>query len=137
MVRLLLEGARPSASTCRRILPSTWQTYLDSCITISNEDDISSVDFPVTFDYSHLVAPLAKPSNNPRKSRSESMVSLTSTSSSQSPNVTGISIPLKSLVSATVSPETSIPLQSSYIITHHLFASNIYHQNSHANTITK
>lgn len=130
MVRLLLEGARPSASTCRRILPSIWETYLNSCITVSNEDDISSIDFLVTFDYSHLVAPLAKPlNNNSRRSRSESVVSLTSTSSSESPNVTGISIPLKSLVSvtSTASPATSIPLQSGSIMLNILILSSIDH----------
>ena len=58
VVRLMLDGARMSPNFCRMIPPSTWETFMDSCISVPDDEEISSMNFPVTFDYSRLLAPL-------------------------------------------------------------------------------
>ncbi len=58
VVKLLQFGAQMDSQTCKLILPSTWEAFMDSCISAQNEDEeISSTNFPVTFDYSRLSAP--------------------------------------------------------------------------------
>jgi hypothetical protein len=41
----------------KRIMPSTLETFLDSCIRSTDGEDVSSQNFSITFDYSLLAPP--------------------------------------------------------------------------------
>ena len=77
VVRLMLDGARMSPNFCRMIPPSVWEIFLDSCIIAPADEEISSMNFPITFDYSRLLSPLDHDQlvNSLRKSNSTDITS--------------------------------------------------------------
>jgi len=60
VVKLVLGGANLDSDTCKMILPSTWESIMDSCLCVPDTEDISSMNFSVTFNYNHLLVPLTK-----------------------------------------------------------------------------
>jgi len=66
VVQLLRSGAHLGLknhleeTAVKRILPSTLESFLDSCIRLSDEES-SSQNFSITFDYSLLATPRPPP----------------------------------------------------------------------------
>lgn len=81
----MLGGARMSPNFCRMIPPSVWETFMDSSICVPDNEEISSMNFPITFDYSRLLSPLDHDQltmpyvNNSRNSNSSHIGSSSST----------------------------------------------------------
>lgn len=72
MVKLVLGGAHLDANTCRMILPSTWERIMDSSLCVPENEDISPMNFPVTFNYRSLLTPLGGSTTHGRRITSHS-----------------------------------------------------------------